>query len=163
MTTSIPEDPTVPNPTNIYPHPFPAPSKQVSGLVSGIQTDVSCLSFADKIVVTISQGGRLGQWISLPLTTTSPTAYDTILPSPSANGMILPLEHLTPKTMLGAGGENRERIGHLYATQIGSMILQKNPEERRTVMVGLGLEKSASEGGGREGYFDLLELIVGVL
>jgi proteasome assembly chaperone 3 len=77
--------------------------------------------------------------------------------------MILPLEHLTPKTMLGAGGENRERIGHLYATQIGSMILQKNPEERRTVMVGLGLEKSASEGGGREGYFDLLELIVGVL
>lgn len=84
--------------------------------------------------------------------------------------MILPLEHLTPRTLLGAGGEARERIGHLFASQIGSMILGRDPEERRTVLVGLGIEGLGRESGDggrregeREGYFDLLELLGGVL
>jgi proteasome assembly chaperone 3 len=45
--------------------PFPAPSKQIAGVVSGVKTDVMLMSFADKIMVTISQNGRLGQWVYL--------------------------------------------------------------------------------------------------
>ncbi|KAE8164267.1 hypothetical protein BDV40DRAFT_121379 [Aspergillus tamarii] len=43
--------------------PFPATTKQVAGLVNGIQTDVMCMSFNDRILVTISQEGRLGHWV----------------------------------------------------------------------------------------------------
>ena len=69
---------------------------------------------------------------------------------------MLPLGHLTPKTLLGAGGEQRETIGHLYASQIASNIATRNPEETRTVLVGLGLHKVDME---REAFFDLIELV----
>jgi hypothetical protein len=43
--------------------PFPAPSRQAAGLVNGTQTDVSSVYFADKILITVSQSGRLSQWV----------------------------------------------------------------------------------------------------
>lgn len=43
--------------------PFPAATKQVAGLVNGIQTDVTTMNFSDKIMVTISQAGRLAHWV----------------------------------------------------------------------------------------------------
>lgn len=46
--------------------PFPAPAKQIAGLVNGVHTDVSSFYFADKILITISQGGRLSQWVCAP-------------------------------------------------------------------------------------------------
>ena len=73
---------------------------------------------------------------------------------------MLPLEHLTPKTLLGAGGEQRETLGHLYASQIASVIATRNPDETRTVVVGLGLQKVDME---REAFFDLLELLQKVI
>ena len=73
---------------------------------------------------------------------------------------MLPFGHLTPKTLLGAGGDQRETVGHLYASQIASTILTKHPEETRTVLVGFGLEKVDLE---REAFFDLLELIQKVI
>lgn len=42
---------------------FPAPSRQASGKVNGIETQVTSLGFSDKIVITISQEGRLAQWV----------------------------------------------------------------------------------------------------
>jgi len=73
---------------------------------------------------------------------------------------MLPLGHLTPKTLLGAGGEQRETLGHLYASQIASAIVTRDPEETRTVVVGFGLQKVEME---REGFFDMMELIQKVL
>jgi proteasome assembly chaperone 3 len=46
--------------------PFPAPTKQVAGLVKGIQTDVICMKFSDRILMTISQKGRIGHWVRSP-------------------------------------------------------------------------------------------------
>src|SRR6266536_2588580 len=77
--------------------------------------------------------------IQVPLSSASPTNFDTALPAEGSD--MLPLGHLTPKTLLGAGGEQRETIGHLYASQIASIIATRNPEETRTVLVGLGLQK----------------------
>ena len=42
---------------------YPAITKQAAGTVNGIPTDVTCVEFADKILVTITQGGRLAQWV----------------------------------------------------------------------------------------------------
>jgi len=44
--------------------PFPASSKQITGTVNGIQTEISRVDFSDKIVITVSQAGRLAQWVS---------------------------------------------------------------------------------------------------
>lgn len=48
----------------VRPEPFPAPSKQAVGTVNGAPTEVESLSFSDKIMITVSQGGRLAQWVS---------------------------------------------------------------------------------------------------
>lgn len=96
--------------------------------------------------------------IQVPLSSASPASFDTTLPS--AGSDMLPLGHLTPKTLLGAGGEQRETLGHLYASQIASRIATRSPEERRTILVGFGLEKVELE---REAFFDLLELVQNVL
>lgn len=44
--------------------PYPAKTKQAAGLVNGVPTDVTFMLFADKIMVTITQEGRLAQWVS---------------------------------------------------------------------------------------------------
>lgn len=43
--------------------PFPARTKQAAGLVDGVKTDVMVMNFSDKIMVTISQQGRLAHWV----------------------------------------------------------------------------------------------------
>jgi len=43
--------------------PFPAKSRQVVGTVKGIPTEVVSMSFSDKYLLTVSQGGRLSQWV----------------------------------------------------------------------------------------------------
>lgn len=43
--------------------PFPAPSKQAVGLIDGVETQASSTFFSDKIMVTLSQEGRLSQWV----------------------------------------------------------------------------------------------------
>ncbi|KAJ3542554.1 hypothetical protein NM208_g4039 [Fusarium decemcellulare] len=138
--------------------PFPSRSREASGLVNGVATEVTSTSFADKILITISQEGRLSQWIQVPLTGSSAGVVEMTLPS--MNQGLLPSTHLTPTTILGGGGEERETLGQLYAAQIASQISLRSPDDRRTLVLGLGLAKSDLE---REAFFDLLELAQKVL
>lgn len=75
-------------------------------------------------------------------------------------GGSLPSTHLTPKTLFGGGSDERETLGQLYAGQIASFLSLRNPEEKRTLLLGLGLEGVES---GREAFFDVLELVQMVL
>ncbi len=43
--------------------PFPAQTRIAVGTVDGIPTEASLVSFEDKILVTLSQDGRLSQWV----------------------------------------------------------------------------------------------------
>lgn len=49
--------------TQVVEGTFPAQTKQASGIVDGILTEVSSVSFEDKILFTLSQDGRLAQWV----------------------------------------------------------------------------------------------------
>ncbi|KAL6849426.1 hypothetical protein ACO1O0_008966 [Amphichorda felina] len=137
---------------------FPAPSREFSGNVGNIPTQITRLDFSDKILLTISQRGRLSQWIQVPLTGSSAGIVDMTLPSMTHG--LLPSTHLTPKTILGGGGEDRETLGQLYAAQIASQMSLRAPEDRRTLVLGLGLESAETE---REAFYDLLELAQRVL
>lgn len=79
---------------------------------------------------------------------------------PTASHGLLPSTHLTPKTLLGGGGEDRETLGQLYAAQIASQVSLRSPEDRRILVLGLGLATFNTE---REAFFDLLELVQTVL
>ncbi|KAA6409495.1 MAG: hypothetical protein FRX48_07049 [Lasallia pustulata] len=136
--------------------PYPAMTKQAAGLVNGVPTDIMFMSFADKIMVTITQEGRLAQWIHVPLGSANPNHSEQYLPASSDEGDLLPMAHLTPKTLLGGSTSERETMGQLYATQIATAITSKNPDESRIVLVGLGLKKVEAS---RETFFDIVELM----
>ncbi|KAG6040083.1 hypothetical protein E4U41_001424 [Claviceps citrina] len=137
---------------------FPAPSRHATGTVDGVETQVTSLSFSDKLLVTISQEGRLSQWIQVPLLGSPSGVVEMTLPT-SSHGL-LPSTHLSPATLLGGGGDDRETLGQLYAAQIASHISLKSPDDRRTLVLGLGLSKFENE---REAFFDLVELAQKVL
>ncbi|KAL2760871.1 hypothetical protein ACRALDRAFT_1078584 [Sodiomyces alcalophilus JCM 7366] len=138
--------------------PFPAKTKQATGTINGVQTEATSVSFADRLVVTVSQEGRLSQWVQVPLASSAAAMVDMSLPT-SRQGM-LPSTHLTPRTLLGGGGDDRETLGQLYAAQVGSLITLRNPDDRRTLVLGLGLLKVDTA---REAFFDTLELVQKVL
>lgn len=52
-------------------------------------------------------------------------------------------------------------MGRLYAAQIASHLALRNPDDRRTLVLGLGLRKFDSES--REGFFDVIELVLRVV
>jgi proteasome assembly chaperone 3 len=164
--------------------PYPAQTKQAAGEINGIVTDVTSISFSDRIMVTITQAGRLAQWVSkrsslwcmlvfskltrllqihVPLFAENPTQADaTPLPS-SSEDALLPSTRFTPRSLLGAGSPQREMMGQLYASQIASAITTKNPEETRTLVLGLGLGKEAGVEADRETFLKLIELVLEII
>ena len=42
---------------------YPAITKQSAGMIDGVLTDVISTTFSDKLVVTVTQNGRLAQWV----------------------------------------------------------------------------------------------------
>ncbi|KAK0512803.1 hypothetical protein JMJ35_004820 [Cladonia borealis] len=139
---------------------YPAITKQSAGIIDGVLTDVTSTTFSDKIMVTVTQYGRLAQWIHVPLDSPNPSFAEQYIPSSDEDGSLLPIAHLTPKTLLGGSTSERETISHLYATQIASAILTRNPEEKRIVVVGLGLSNTEVK---RDVFYDVMDLIHQVL
>ncbi|KAL8964497.1 MAG: hypothetical protein Q9197_006906 [Variospora fuerteventurae] len=149
--------PNIPSSTLTTPNTsYPASTKQAAGHIDHLLTDVTCTSFSDKIMVTITQEGHLAQWIHVPLSVSNPTSTGQYLPTATSQDSLLPMTHLTPKTLLGGSNPQRETIGQLYATQIASIIATKNPHEKRTVLVGLGLSKFEVS---RLVFYDTIDLV----
>jgi hypothetical protein len=44
--------------------PYPAQTKQAATRIDGILTEVLAIFFSDRIMISISQEGRLAQWVS---------------------------------------------------------------------------------------------------
>ena len=89
----------------------------------------------------------------------NPTSNDAYM-ALTSDGSLLPATRFQPKTLLGAGGNQRETIGQLYATQIADAISRKAPEESRTLLLGLGLTKEISLLADRDIFFQMIDLIL---
>ena len=94
--------------------------------------------------------------IHVPLDTPNPNFADQHLPSNANGNSLLPMTHLSPHTLLGGSTSERETVGQLYATQIASAIVTRNPEEKRTVLLGIGLSKMETS---REVFYDMIDLV----
>lgn len=172
-------------PSSSIPSEYPVTSKQAEGVVHGIPTEVRTTYFSDKIMVTVSQEGRLAQWVKLSffflpflsrssplyiscqcrslsskvhvsLEASSSTLSDLPLPSTTDEDSLLPMPHLTPKILLGGSTAIRDTTGQLYATQIASAIATRNPQETRTVLLGLGLSNYEAN---QEVFYDTMDLV----
>jgi proteasome assembly chaperone 3 len=52
---------------DVTPAPFPAQTKTASSTINGTETTATLMSFADKILITVTQQGRLAHWVSCSL------------------------------------------------------------------------------------------------
>ncbi|KAK4506081.1 hypothetical protein PRZ48_004046 [Zasmidium cellare] len=151
-------------PLNVHPSPYPAPSKSTSGTVNGRLTSVTSMAFADKILITITQAGKLAHWVHVPLSSAS---ADPMNPGPLAGSGsehdLLPMTHLTATTVLGGTKREDEVVGQTLATTIGSAILMKRSGEERLLVVGLGLEDAAGSLTGRAQFDEVVGLVLEVL
>ncbi|KAL4884081.1 hypothetical protein BJY04DRAFT_183913 [Aspergillus karnatakaensis] len=137
--------------------PFPAATKQVSGDVNGVRTDVMSVRFSDKIMITISQKGRLGHWLHVPLENKNPGTEGLHTIPEFADDGLLPLNNLTATSVLGGRAPGHEVVGQLYARQIASAIVTKSPHESRLLVVGLGLETVDAD---RDVFFAIVDLVL---
>lgn len=158
---------STPTPT-AQPDAYPAKTKIATATIDEVDTVLTSISLADKILLTISQHGRLSHWIHVPLSESLPS--ENPIPSfhdhhdedadEAPQSDLLPMNNLTATTILGGRDPERETFGQLLASQIASAVVMRDPEERRMLVLGLGLEKSSV---GREGFLELVTAAVGVL
>ncbi|KAF2727903.1 hypothetical protein EJ04DRAFT_450397 [Polyplosphaeria fusca] len=144
---------------------YPATTKCASSTIQGTDTIATLVSFADKILITITQNGRLAHWIHVPLDISGTESSlisnpylepeDEVPPSD-----LLPMHHLTATTILGGTIPGLDTLGQTLATQVASAILTQNSSEKRMVVFGLGLERNMIE---REHYSELVGLVLGIL
>ncbi|KAJ5376436.1 hypothetical protein N7509_013322 [Penicillium cosmopolitanum] len=138
--------------------PFPAATKQAAGLVDGVKTDVMVMSFSDKIMVTISQQGRLAHWLHVPLGNSNPGTDGMHTISEGTDDSLLPLSGLTATSLLGGHAPGQDTIGQLVARQIATAIATKSPAEKRLLVVGLGL--GPNSGTDRDAFFSIIDLVL---
>ncbi|KAK2852125.1 hypothetical protein FQN49_005342 [Arthroderma sp. PD_2] len=135
--------------------PYPASTKQAAGVIGGQPTNVMVTSFQDKILVTVTQNGRLAQWLHVPMESSDPTSgFNTL--SSQEDGL-LPRPEFNATPLLGGRSGDWEVIGQLYACQIATAIAAKSPEEKRLLVVGLGLETPDID---RDIYLGIVDLVL---
>ncbi|PWY80964.1 hypothetical protein BO94DRAFT_153744 [Aspergillus sclerotioniger CBS 115572] len=137
--------------------PFPAVTKQVAGVIQDIQTNVTLVKFSDRILITISQKGRLGHWLHVPLENKNPGTEGFHTISDFADDSLLPIGNLTATSLLGGRAPGHEIVGQLYARQIASAIVTKTPNEKRMLVLGLGLETADTD---RDVFFAIIDLVL---
>jgi proteasome assembly chaperone 3 len=132
---------------DVRPVPFPASTKTSSGLVKDTPTTVTCTSFSDKILLTVSQAGKLAHWVHVPLATTSTDPMNPgMFHNHDTHNELLPMTHLTATTVLGGTRGNDEVVGQTLATTVGSALLMKRSQEERMLVLGLGINDMGEMG-----------------
>ena len=73
---------------------------------------------------------------------------------------LLPMPHLTATTVLGGTVPERDTVAQLLATQIGSAIAMRDPQESRMLVVGTGLQQAELS---RDEFMSLVDLALEAL
>jgi proteasome assembly chaperone 3 len=176
MTTAPPGDYVV------TPTAYPARTKTSSSSIKGLQTTATTVNFADKILITVTQNGRLAHWVCEPCFGNSSATnkrFQVHVPldiaatdgSMVANSYLdredgdpesdlLPMHHLTATTILGGTIPELDILGQTLATQVATALKTRDERETRTVVLGMGLDKSMI---GREEFSELVGLVLEVV
>ncbi|KAF9432500.1 hypothetical protein BGZ76_010696 [Entomortierella beljakovae] len=111
---------------------FPVFSKQAARVIQGKHTEVLTTSFSDKILMLITQYGKVGSLIQ--------TCVDqqSLATNPMSSS---DLAATSSNFLLGAGssGSKKTQLYQVYASHISQMIIHQNSEESRPVVLSLAL------------------------
>ncbi|KAF9135378.1 hypothetical protein BGW39_003175 [Mortierella sp. 14UC] len=127
--------------------PFPLINRQAARTIQGRHTEVLVVSFSDKILILVSQYGKVGSLIHT-------TVDQQSLTQSTATGD-LDLASTSSSFLLGAGSSTSKKtqLYQVYASHISQMIQHQNPMETRPVVLSLALaiqepdvERSGGEG-----------------
>lgn len=77
--------------------------------------------------------------------------------SSATDDSLLPIADLTATTVLGGHAPGYDTVGQLYARQIASAIATKTPNEKRLLVVGLGLDSADID---RDVFFAIIDLVL---
>ncbi|KAI0819540.1 hypothetical protein BC628DRAFT_1402112 [Trametes gibbosa] len=126
-------------------------SSAIARELDGVSTDVLLQLFADRVVVLVTQLGKVGSLIEASMPSTMP-----LLPPPPPDPMApneLPLPIPPPSLQLtpllgGAPTEQIQTLHSLYASQIATLVWTLEEAsafeaERRPVVVGIALARAA--------------------
>ncbi|KAF9013888.1 hypothetical protein BDQ17DRAFT_1341680 [Cyathus striatus] len=127
-------------------------SKQSSTLIDGKHTEILVQSYIDRVLVLVSQLGKVGNLIQASLPSTIP-----LLPPPPVDASqpnVRPLPPPSPAIQLTPlfgrpPTEHIQTLHSLYAAQIATIVWTEESQGelesmRRSVVVGLALQKSES-------------------
>ncbi|KAG0202126.1 hypothetical protein BGX28_005268 [Mortierella sp. GBA30] len=111
--------------------PFPLVNKQAARTIQGLHTEVLVTAFTDKIVILVSQYGKVGSIIHTTVDQQSLTS------SAAASDLVA----TTSSFLLGAGSSasKKTQLYRVYASHISQMIHHQNPAEIRPVVLSLAL------------------------
>lgn len=171
--------------------PYPANTKIAATEILQIPTTAQLTSFSDKLLLTISQHGKLAQWFSVPLAADNPSAsegfmaIDGVINGDGEGeaegevdqivGLLVPQSRFQARTLVGGGGGEREVWGGLVARCVAGLVVGKGRQgrygdsegESRVLIVGLGLVgirfDTVEEEERRELFLRILELVSRVL
>lgn len=95
--------------------------------------------------------------LHVPLENKNPGTDGLHSMSDVADDGLLPLSDLTATSVLGGHAAGHETLGQLYARQIASAIAAKFPNEKRLLVVGLGLETADAD---RDVFLSIIDLVL---
>ncbi|KAH9935020.1 uncharacterized protein B0H18DRAFT_979432 [Fomitopsis serialis] len=149
------------------------PSSQIARELDGAHTDVLLQAFADRILVLITQIGKVGTLIQATIPAT--TALDPAPPPDPSEPNVIPLPPPPPAIQLtpllgSAPSEHMQTLHSLYTSQVATVIWTEEVQEfmeaeRRPIVVGLALRKSSeAEGLGlaeyeRKVFYGVMEMV----
>ncbi|KAJ3537582.1 hypothetical protein NM688_g6663 [Phlebia brevispora] len=123
------------------------PTVQTTKEIDGVNTEVLIQNFADRVLVLVTQLGKVGNLIQA----TIPSAEPLLPPAPAEPGrpsLPAPPASIQLMPVLGqAPSEHFQTLHSLYASQVATLVWNADAtgplqEERRAVIVGIALRKS---------------------
>ncbi|GAA5889658.1 hypothetical protein JCM8208_001089 [Rhodotorula glutinis] len=151
------------------PQPHAIPTAQRARKVNGIHTDVVLQVFQDRVLVIVTQLGRIGAMIQV----TAPPSALTALPPPpppphpssssSSTTRTVPRAAPHPSTLLtplfgAAPSPHIASLHDLYALHVGAAVFARlgaaGEGAQRPVVLGIGLKRAQKDGAARLGGGD---------
>ncbi|RKP08614.1 hypothetical protein THASP1DRAFT_29581 [Thamnocephalis sphaerospora] len=118
------------------PSPFPLKIRQQAELVHGVHTEVLLAEFRDRLLVLVTQLGKIGNLLQCTLSECAkvPNFMDELLGNADteACSRLVPLPVFTVST-------DQQELQQLFATQLAEKVAAQRPQEQRPLLVSITL------------------------
>lgn len=149
-------------------------TKQAAKEVNGQHVEVLVMGYSDRIMIHVTTEGKLGQLVApfhfayfdqkISISLSNPLPSNDYMDGDGEDGeMEETPSHLNPRFLLGSANDARGEIAQLYAVQIASLVVRQSPDERRMLLVGIGLKGKLASDYDSEEARTLINEVVGMV